>query len=604
MQISVTGYETRVKVFMILVVLFLVTANLVTVTFLVRSEEHLVEEARARSVSAALSMAGQLSAQGTLDGALAGRPGALSRAAAELYRTGRGHGASVVEIVDDGGRVVASSQTWRLGALEPLESLLGPVGAGELRSGRPVAGPRNGAVTLAFAPFPPGGDGRRLHLKAGFTLEAAGAVSRQIRFLTWAQGVGGSVVLILVLLFTRYVLRPYRELRAAAEGLEPQSVPASARQSASDEPGFLVASFRGVVEKMRSLEAELETMRHGASTPRGQEDLLSSLSSGVLILDEAGRVAALNPAGESILGLSAHAIRGRRYGEVLPASPELTGILSEALEHGKGRARQVVAHRHPAGRTVHLGVTVSGPPGGAGGALCLFSDLTEIRSVQDRVMLKENLARLGRLSAGIAHEFRNSLATILGYARLAGRERDRGVEHAQAIIREVQSMERVVNEFLRYAGPAPLQPVEIDLRELVEEVCRETVRDGEEEVQMEITGEWPGTIKADETLLRQAFHNLVRNAVEAAIAGDGSPRVSVEGRLGPSAVTVILSDSGPGFPPEILERVFTPFVTTKERGTGLGMALAQKVIVSHDGSIEAFNGPGGGGRVRVVLPLS
>jgi nitrogen fixation/metabolism regulation signal transduction histidine kinase len=601
---SASGYETRVKVFLILVVLFLVTANLITVTFLIRSETSLVGEARARALSAAISIAAQADATGMVRRALGGEPGARSGVSADLYRQGRSHGASVVELVDASGRVIASSQTWRLGTVEPIETLLDAPAAAELRSGQAAVGAAGAELTFAFVPLARGAGEAKHFLRAGFELEAVEAISRQIHLLTSAQAVGGSVVLVMVLIFSRYVLRPYRELRAAAEALEAPGVAPAARLSASDDPGFLVASFRGVVEKMRSLEGELERMRRGGSSPGGQEGLLSSLSSGVLIIEEGGRVAALNPAGEEILGVAAAPARGALYGELFRASPELSTILSEALEHGRGSARQVVAYRHPSGRTVHLGVTVSGPPGGTGGALCLFSDLTEIRSVQDRVMLKENLARLGQLSAGIAHEFRNSLATILGYSRLAARERPEGDDNAQAIIREVKAMERVVGEFLRYAVPTRLQPGECDVREMVEALCRETLREGED-LRMEVGGEWPPSIQADETLLRQALHNLVRNAVEAALAGDPPRRVTVAGAVEGGGLSILIADSGAGFPPEVIESLFTPFVTTKERGTGLGMALAQKVIVGHDGSIEAFNdGGGGGGRVRVILPIS
>jgi PAS domain S-box-containing protein len=600
MQISVSGYETRVKVFMILVVLFLATANLITVTFLIRSEDLLMEEARARAVTAALSIAAQASAEGIVGRAVGGKPGAHSRVAADLFRYGRAHGASVVDVVDRSGQVIGSSQTWRLGSVEPVDEILGPSALPSLQPGRAVLGPPGGPLTTAFVQLRSDAVEGEHYLRAGFALEAAGTISRQIRFLTWAQGIGGTVVLVLVLLFTRYVLRPYRELRAAAEEIEPATTP----RAGAGDPSFLVASFRGVVDKMRFLEGELERMRSGASSPGGQESLLASLSSGVLILEESGRVAALNPAGEAILGMSAGEIGGRDMKGALAGSPELMELLADALHHGRGRSRQVVAHRLPTGRTVHLGVTISSPPGGAGGALCLFSDLTEIRTVQDRVILKENLARLGELSAGIAHEFRNSLATILGYARLAGREESDSADHAAAIIREVKAMERVVGEFLRYAGPARLQKGECHLRELLAGITDELVEEGEARVERAIEGDWPEVIHADETLLRQAFHNLLRNAVEAIRSKGGSGRVTVTGSLDGETVVVEVADSGPGFPEELLTSLFTPFVTTKERGTGLGMALAQKVVVSHDGSIEAGNDPGGGARVRVVLPLA
>lgn len=600
MQPLIRGYETQVRVFMILVVLFLVTANLITVTFLTRSEDLLLDEARGRILAATEAIGREVAADG-LAGAKLREPGGASRISAVLLDLGRAHGASLAEILDPAGRVLVSSQSWRQGSTEPLEAILDAEGMRALRAGRPALDEASaeGDLTDVVVILPSAGGGEVAYLHAGYALAAAGAITRQIRILTWAQGIGGSLVLVMVLLFTRFVLAPYRALKAAAAGLQP----AASKAEIADDPAFLVASFRGVVEKMRAMEGELERMRFSTSSSGAQESLLSSLSSGVLVLDAAGRVAALNPAGESILGLGAEGTLGRRVGEIFAGSPELAALLEEAAGHGRGRSREVVGYRLPTGRSVHLGVTTAGPPGGGSGALCLFSDLTEIRGLQARVLLKENLARVGELSAGIAHEFRNSLATILGYARLAAKDEPEAAGNAQAIVREVQSMGRVVDEFLRYAGPARMQKSECALRPMLDGLGEEVPRSIGAEVAVAVEGDWPERIVADEALLRQAFHNLLRNAVEAAAAGAPPRRVVVKGRLESGTVAVELLDSGPGFPEEILPRLFTPFVTTKERGTGLGMALAQKIIVSHDGAIEAVNQEGSGARITVTLPL-
>jgi PAS domain S-box-containing protein len=601
MQPLMRGYETQVKVFMILVVLFLVSANLITVTFLTRSEDLLLGEARAR-IMAATSAIGREVTAGRLAGDRLREPGGESRVSEQLLDLARAHGASLVEVIDAEGSILVSSQSWRKGSREPLDRILDAPGLADLRAGRPAMDEANleGDLTDVVVILPPRAGAGSAYLHAGYALVAAGAITRQIRILTWAQGIGGTLVLVMVLLFTRFVLAPYRALRVAAAGFEP----GEPRSEMADDPAFLVASFRGVVEKMRAMESELERMRFSASSSGAQESLLSSLSSGVLVLDAGGRAAALNPAGESILGVAGRDVIGRRAGEIFTASPELAAILEDAARHGRGRSREVVSHRLPTGRSIHLGVTTAGPPGGGSGALCLFSDLTEIRGVQLRVLLKENLARVGELSAGIAHEFRNSLATILGYATLAAKTEPEPTGNAQAIIREVQATGRLVDEFLRYAGPARLQKSECALRPILEGLGEEVRRGLGDEVAVAIEGEWPERIAADEALLRQAFHNLLRNAVEAASSGSPPKRVVVRGRVEGLAAVVEVSDSGAGFSEEILKRLFTPFVTTKSRGTGLGMALAQKIVVSHDGSIEAANGERGGARVTVTLPLA
>jgi signal transduction histidine kinase len=243
--------------------------------------------------------------------------------------------------------------------------------------------------------------------------------------------------------------------------------------------------------------------------------------------------------------------------------------------------------------------------GGLEGAFCLLTDLTEIRSLQDRVRLRENLAALGELSAGVAHEFRNSLATILGLARLVERRPEDVAAASGAagdIVREVNQVRQVVDEFLLYARPLQLSRAPVDLRGLLEEVAEgiRLDREGEGALAVSLEGELP-VIQADESLLRQAFLNLLRNAREA---GAGrAVRVTVSGSRVGKRIRLLFRDDGPGFPPESLESAFLPFATTKEQGTGLGLPMVQKTVVQHDGEISVANPPGGGAEVRILLPL-
>jgi len=377
-----------------------------------------------------------------------------------------------------------------------------------------------------------------------------------------------------------------------------------------DDPEDLISSFTGVIEKLEEQSSELERMRTAA---RGEptaltEELLEGLTSGVIIIGSGGRITALNRAGEVILALSREEAVGHDYRRVFAGATGLLSLLEDGVIAARPHAREVVAYERP-GATAHLGVTVSTiPPGpsGGGGVFCLFSDLTEIRGLQERVRVKENLAGLGVLSAGIAHEFRNSLGAILGYARLIGRpDATAGAreEHAGAIVREVRSIGRTVDDFLRYARPVSLSASSWDPEAVVGDVAREILLGlSRPDVAIAVGGEWPDRIEADEPLVRQAIGNLLRNAVEATPHGGG--RVTVTGAIeeGGETLRIEIADSGAGIPTELLPRLFTPFVTTKEQGTGLGLALAQKAIVSHDGAIAAENAPGGGARFTVRLP--
>ena len=622
-EIRVQGYENQVKLFLLLLVLFLAAVGAVSLMVLTRAQDLLLEEAEVRVTAATRAVQRELNVSELT--AAARDPRAGASLVPRLRELARAYAITSIEVLDPDGTVLTGTEPWRLGIRDPLGAQVALSDMGSLGSGRaairesergqddPQYGKDRGEV-FVFLELAGAGAERPLLLKAGHEVLGVRTVTRQIRMQAWTQAIAGALMLALVLLFVRWVLKPYRALRAAAARIDAPE--ASGNLASGDDPGELVSAFTGVIEKLKDQEVELERMRAlgSAGLPAAaSQELLNGLTSGVMILGADGRIEALNPAGLAILGASRDRILGRDFRDVFGSSPGLVEVLKDGVERGRSRSREVVAYvpgEGDPGPPAHLGVTISAIPSGAGrpsGAFCLFSDLTEIRGLQERVRVKESLASLGQMSAGIAHEFRNSLATVLGYARLIGREpRASGElsEHAAAIVREVQSIGRTVDDFLRYARPAKLQSSRWDPRTVIEEVARETARaDGRAGIAIAIAGQWPESIRADEALLRQAFGNLLRNALEAIPSDAGL--VTVTGTLeeGGDQLRIEVADSGTGIPPEVLQRLFTPFVTTKSRGTGLGLALAQKAIVSHDGEISARNSAGGGASFVVSLPL-
>jgi PAS domain S-box-containing protein len=516
------------------------------------------------------------------------------------------HGLEGGALLSSEGTVLTGTPPLRLGEAHPSFGTLPEAERRVLSLGRPVIDPRGGSeIRWLYHPLSTPGGGIIGYVATAHWSASSPRLERIDRLFVWVQAGGLALAALLSLVFLRYVLRPYRLLASAAG-----SAPGAEGEPPPRDPDDLVEHFRGVARKLREQEEELARLQAGAGAGGAAEDdrIARGMSSAVLTLDAAGRVRTVNRAAEAALGLEAGASRGRPAGEVLTAVPGLAEIVADCLASGRGRSREVVPFRRPDGSEGHLGASLSpvlDESGRVEGAFCLLTDLTEIRSLQDRVQLRENLAALGELSAGVAHEFRNALATILGLARLVERrpEDAQGASNAAGgIVREVNEVRQVVDEFLLYARPLPLNRGPVDLDALLLEVAGGLDLDRERKGTLEVSleGELP-VVQGDESLLRQAFLNVLRNAREA---GEGKEvRITVTGRRLGDRVELLFRDDGPGFPPESLETAFLPFATTKGKGTGLGLPIVQKTVVQHDGEISVSNPVGGGAEVRILLPL-
>ena len=256
----------------------------------------------------------------------------------------------------------------------------------------------------------------------------------------------------------------------------------------------------------------------------------------------------------------------------------------------------------------HLGVSVSpmlDDDGGLQGAICLFADLSVVHDLEERVRLQESLAQIGELAAGIAHEFRNGLATIHGYSRLLPPEdlQSEYRPYLEGIRQGTADLREVVDKFLGFARPAQLAVSTVSLKKLVDRAADEIRGEVQKRVgAVSVRGEFP-EIQGDEVLLRQAISNLYRNAVDACVDAERVPNVSLVGTVDHDRTRLTVTDNGPGFDLSQRDRMFRPFFTTKPHGTGLGLALTQKIIVTHNGSVTASLSEHGGARMEVILPL-
>jgi signal transduction histidine kinase len=333
------------------------------------------------------------------------------------------------------------------------------------------------------------------------------------------------------------------------------------------------------------------------------------MPSGLLVIGANGLISAANPAAEQALGIKS--LLFRRYSEVLGENSSLSSLIQRCLADGNIFRREQCVHVAPDSAQRDLGVTISPIRRGqekATGAICLLSDLTELAALQKQMHLRENLAALGELSAGIAHEFKNALATISGYAQMIQAEPGAAdtLENAGKILDQTRSITHVVTEFLRYARPLEISEETVALRPLLDRVICE-IRELLPQVTISVEGDF-SNVAGDEGLLRQALLNLTRNAAEAAASNTASAKVIVVGDASrgsdESVQRLRVLDNGAGIPPDALPKLFRPFFTTKVNGTGLGLAVVQKILLQHGGQVEARNRPEGGAEFIVRLPVS
>jgi signal transduction histidine kinase len=371
------------------------------------------------------------------------------------------------------------------------------------------------------------------------------------------------------------------------------------------ETALLSAALQEAVGKLKAQEQAMSA--RAAASEALSAQIVSRLTAGLLVTDGDGRIRILNPAGERLLGVAGDTV-GRPMEDVLAQAPPLAAAIAECLATGEAIVRRSLP-MPPASTATHLGVTASplGAPGERSGVICLFSDLTAVYDLEEQLRLKETLARLGELTAGIAHEFRNGLATIHGYSRLIDPAElpARYVPYVAGIRQETEALGEVVTNFLNFARPQDVVLARVGLEQVLRQLPEELGPELSRQTTVTIEGRF-ADVDGDEVMLRQAFANLLRNGVQAAAEAGRLPHMVIRGDPDQERgqVRITVDDNGPGIPADVMEKLFRPFFTTRSGGTGLGLAIAQKVVLTHNGRIAAGQAPGGGGRFEVLLPIT
>jgi len=367
---------------------------------------------------------------------------------------------------------------------------------------------------------------------------------------------------------------------------------------------FLLIGCAGIISLL--LAQGYRAARSSLSRIKAFSDsLVMNMPIGLVATDAGGRLTAFNQTAEAILKRTAAEVLGKPAEEILPGScRELFRTLA-AERRLIERAFDCTVEK---GRTIPLEIiatTLCEENGAFVGHILLFRDMTEIRRLEEEVARSRRLASLGSLAAGVAHEIRNPLSSIKGFAtwfRERYRDNPEDRETADVMIREVDRLNRVITQLLEFARPLTMRCAPTPLHALIRHALKMVEGEAQAKrimVETDLSAE-VGEIPLDADRMTQVLLNLFQNAIGAMEEG-GVLRISL-GRRDQKGVRITVADTGVGIPTEDLPRVFDPYFTTRASGTGLGLAIVHKIVEAHGGEIRLESEPDRGTTATVLLP--
>jgi PAS domain S-box-containing protein len=430
-------------------------------------------------------------------------------------------------------------------------------------------------------------------------------------------------------LVARRIAGPVQALEQRAGAIARGELAQHIEPTTGDEIGRLAVAFNHMAAQLYQQRAALEEahselerrFRELADLKSYTDSIFASVTSGIVTVDLDGRVVTLNPAAELLTGFFAGEVVGRYCTEVFARTAEMGDILMETLASRAPITNVSLTLRRRTGAAIPVEVSTAPLKGGEGkdlGVVTVFRDLTAVRHLESQLRRSDRLAALGTLAAGLAHEIKNPLTSILTFSRRLDRRFDDPhfrERFLSVVPRELERINEIVERLLELARPARMSFALVRLPALVDRVLdlyADQIETRHVEVRREYARDVP-PIQADEDALHRALVNVVTNALEAMSAGgrltlrlvwadDAGVHASRRRAFG-RRVRIEVEDTGTGIAAAEADRIFNPFFTTKETGTGLGLALAHKIVEEHGGAIDFRSARGAGTVFRIVLPL-
>ena len=382
----------------------------------------------------------------------------------------------------------------------------------------------------------------------------------------------------------------------------------------NDELGVLTESFNLMTRQLEEARTEAQRNQQEVESARAYlENILANLSSGVLVFDESLRMRTANLSAEYILKIPLGGLEGSTMEECANQEPQLRALengIREGFQSGKTSEWQCQIERTIDG--INQVLLLRGtrlPHVSGGGGVVVFDDITNLLQVQ-------RTAAWGEVARRLAHEIKNPLTPIQLSAervqhKLAKKLNPQDSEilrkSTETIVNQVAALKTMVNEFSEYAREPELTLNLLDLNKLIQEVLTlyetTSIAEGGElhsHIRLDLTHNLP-LVKGDSTRLRQVIHNLLQNSQDT-LVDISEPIITVSTKIVRDGVCLSLSDNGKGFPDHVIMRAFEPYVTTKLKGTGLGLPIVKKIVEEHNGTIKIENIQPHGAYIAITLP--
>lgn len=425
------------------------------------------------------------------------------------------------------------------------------------------------------------------------------ALQPALNALAVAFTVSLGIAVILALVLPSFILRPLERVSQQIDLIRTGEFEADERTLRRES-----REFADVQSKLNLLGQQYRGAKQDALQLRSNvEQLLQRLDEAVLLFDPKGRVVMAGEPAERMLGKGRDDILGRQFDELFPKDSMLGFLVTRAVQMRQPLHDELVT-LSDGGRSMRvlLNVEILQKNRNAEqiGTLVTLRDAETRKQLEQQLDVSSRLAAISRLTSGVAHEIKNPLNAMALHLEVLKNKLDATEPEIEVIAREIQRLDNVVKTFLSFNKPIELQASPVDLSGLVQEVVTLVAVDaGEKNIQVSTDFDRDAWVNGDRDLLKQAILNVVINALEAMQAG-GWLAVSTE-RAGPG-FQVVITDSGGGIPAEVQDKIFNLYFTTKDGGSGIGLAMTFRVVQLHSGTIDFVSEQGKGTTFRLRFP--